>query len=211
MPVKPSQAFPHSHPASIRSVVEAHQASNPRVFGSVARGEDTEGSDLDLLVDTTETTESVRYRRDRTGIGTADGHSCPCHDVGCAPRRLARAGFGGSRIGMNRKARRTSEYLDHMLTAINRIETYTADLTAGRSARINARRMRSSGTSRSSERQRERLAARPIFRCRPILKCLGLWRIGCATRSATVMPTSIWIGLEVQCEQRRSPALGTDW
>jgi uncharacterized protein with HEPN domain len=29
---------------------------------------------------------------------------------------------------MNRKARRTSEYLDHMLTAINRIETYTADL-----------------------------------------------------------------------------------
>lgn len=55
MPVKPSQAF-HTHRASIRSVVEAHQASNPRVFGSVARGEDTQSSDLDLLVDTTETT-----------------------------------------------------------------------------------------------------------------------------------------------------------
>lgn len=52
MPVKPSQAF-HDHRASIRSVVEAHQARNPRVFGSVARGDDTEYSDLDLLVDTT--------------------------------------------------------------------------------------------------------------------------------------------------------------
>jgi predicted nucleotidyltransferase len=52
MPVKPSQTF-HTHRDSIRHVVEAHQARNPRVFGSVARGEDTEHSDLDLLVDTT--------------------------------------------------------------------------------------------------------------------------------------------------------------
>lgn len=37
-----------------RSVIEAASrrgASNVRVFGSVARGEDTEGSDVDLLVD----------------------------------------------------------------------------------------------------------------------------------------------------------------
>ena len=52
MPVKPPQVF-HDHRASIRSVVEAHQARNPRVFISVARGEDTKNSDLDLLVDTT--------------------------------------------------------------------------------------------------------------------------------------------------------------
>ena len=55
MPVKPSQVF-DAHRASIGGVVEAHQARNPRVFGSVARGEDIETSDLDLLVDTTETT-----------------------------------------------------------------------------------------------------------------------------------------------------------
>jgi uncharacterized protein len=55
MPVKPSLAF-HVHRASIRAVVVAHQARNPRVFGSVVRGKDTERSDLDLLVDTTETT-----------------------------------------------------------------------------------------------------------------------------------------------------------
>jgi len=38
---------------AIRRIVMAHRAENPRVFGSVARGEDTDGSDLDLLVDPT--------------------------------------------------------------------------------------------------------------------------------------------------------------
>jgi uncharacterized protein len=37
--------------ASIRQVVEANKGANPRVFGSVARGDDTEESDLDLLVE----------------------------------------------------------------------------------------------------------------------------------------------------------------
>lgn len=35
----------------IRAIVEANHATNPRVFGSVARGEHTADSDLDLLVD----------------------------------------------------------------------------------------------------------------------------------------------------------------
>ena len=34
-------------------MVESHRARNARVFGSVARGDDTEGSDLDILVDPT--------------------------------------------------------------------------------------------------------------------------------------------------------------
>ena len=37
--------------AAIRRVVEAHRASNVRVFGSVAQGDDTDDSDLDLLID----------------------------------------------------------------------------------------------------------------------------------------------------------------
>lgn len=36
----------------IRSVVTSHRTTNPRVFGSVVHGTDTETSDLDLLVDT---------------------------------------------------------------------------------------------------------------------------------------------------------------
>jgi len=40
-----------SNRAAIRSIVESHRARNARVFGSVLRGEDTEASDLDILVD----------------------------------------------------------------------------------------------------------------------------------------------------------------
>ena len=36
---------------TIRQVVAAHHASNARVFGSAAASEDTDGSDLDLLID----------------------------------------------------------------------------------------------------------------------------------------------------------------
>jgi hypothetical protein len=55
MPARPSQKF-EAHRASVRHIVEANHARNPRVFGSVARGVDTETSDLDLLVDTTDST-----------------------------------------------------------------------------------------------------------------------------------------------------------
>ena len=48
--MKPSQAL-QTHREEIRHVVEKHHAENVRVFGSVLRGDDTEDSDLDLLVD----------------------------------------------------------------------------------------------------------------------------------------------------------------
>ena len=50
--MKPSEALRH-HRAAIRRVIESHRTRNARVFGSVLRGEDTEQSDLDLLVDPT--------------------------------------------------------------------------------------------------------------------------------------------------------------
>jgi uncharacterized protein len=54
--MKPSTALRHHRPA-IRRVVEAHRARNARVFGSALHGTDTEGSDLDILIDpTAETT-----------------------------------------------------------------------------------------------------------------------------------------------------------
>ena len=40
----------------IRSIVLAHHTTNARVFGSVIRDEDTETSDLDLLVEPTPAT-----------------------------------------------------------------------------------------------------------------------------------------------------------
>ena len=54
--MKPSDVL-HSNRAAIRQVVASHHACNARVFGSVLRGQDTESSDLDILVDpTAETT-----------------------------------------------------------------------------------------------------------------------------------------------------------
>jgi len=48
--MKPSIAL-NTHRAEIRHIVEANRAVNARVFGSVLYGEDTEESDLDILVD----------------------------------------------------------------------------------------------------------------------------------------------------------------
>lgn len=64
--MKPSIAM-NAHRAQIRSIVEAHHASNARVFGSVASSTDVEGSDLDVLIDPTlETTlfdiGAIRYK-----------------------------------------------------------------------------------------------------------------------------------------------------
>jgi predicted nucleotidyltransferase len=48
--MRPSELL-NQHREAIRQVVAAHRANNPRVFGSVVHGEDTEASDLDLLID----------------------------------------------------------------------------------------------------------------------------------------------------------------
>lgn len=48
--MKPSEAL-QSHRIAIRRIVESHRARNARVFGSVLHGEDSEDSDLDLLVE----------------------------------------------------------------------------------------------------------------------------------------------------------------
>ncbi len=37
--------------SAVREAAARHQTVNPRVFGSVVHGDDTDGSDIDLLVD----------------------------------------------------------------------------------------------------------------------------------------------------------------
>lgn len=53
--MRPSEAL-QLHRKEILFIVEQHHAKNARIFGSVLHGEDTELSDLDLLVDTTDQT-----------------------------------------------------------------------------------------------------------------------------------------------------------
>ncbi len=50
--MKPSIALA-THRESILRVVALHHAHNARVFGSVVHGDDTENSDLDILIDPT--------------------------------------------------------------------------------------------------------------------------------------------------------------
>ena len=47
--MRPSEALAKNID-TVREIIARYPVSNPRVFGSVARGEDVEGSDLDILV-----------------------------------------------------------------------------------------------------------------------------------------------------------------
>jgi uncharacterized protein len=69
--MKPSDAL-QRHRSEIRRVVEQHGACNPRVFGSVVHKNDSDYSDLDLLVEPidgkTTLTSLVRIKRDLESI-----------------------------------------------------------------------------------------------------------------------------------------------
>lgn len=63
--MRPSVAL-SLHRDRIREIALSHRVTNPRVFGSVLRGDDTDDSDLDILVEpTAETTlmdiGAIRY------------------------------------------------------------------------------------------------------------------------------------------------------
>lgn len=60
--MKPSEVL-RSHRADIRRVVEQNNTKNPRIFGSTVNGEDTDSSDLDLLVDPTPDTTLLDIAR----------------------------------------------------------------------------------------------------------------------------------------------------
>ena len=63
--MRPSIAL-QTHREAIRRIALSHRVTNVRVFGSVVHGDDTEGSNLDLLVDPTKETTmmdigAIRY------------------------------------------------------------------------------------------------------------------------------------------------------
>ena len=48
--MRPSEALA-KHREEVLEIIAKYPVSNPRVFGSVARGEDVEGSDIDIVID----------------------------------------------------------------------------------------------------------------------------------------------------------------
>lgn len=51
--MRPSLAL-STHREAIRAIALRHRVTNVRVFGSVVHGDDTDGSDLDILVEPTQ-------------------------------------------------------------------------------------------------------------------------------------------------------------
>ena len=72
MGMRPSEAL-KANRAEIIRIVQMNNAHNARVFGSVLHGEDTETSDLDLLVDTTSKTSLLDIARIKKGLTAALG------------------------------------------------------------------------------------------------------------------------------------------
>lgn len=60
--MRPSIAL-HLHSNAIREIVAGEHACNARVFGSAARGDDLETSDLDILIDPTPKTTLMDVAR----------------------------------------------------------------------------------------------------------------------------------------------------
>ena len=48
--MRPSEALAR-HRTEVLAIIARYPVANPRVFGSVARGEDVEGSDIDILIE----------------------------------------------------------------------------------------------------------------------------------------------------------------
>lgn len=60
--MKPSIAL-QNHREEVRNIVLSHRVQNVRIFGSVLHGDDTDDSDLDLLVDPTPETTLMDIAR----------------------------------------------------------------------------------------------------------------------------------------------------
>lgn len=85
--MRPSEAL-EKYRADIRRSVSENRSGNPRVFGSVLHGEDTEGSDLDLLIEPTTETSLMDLARIGSGLEELMGISVDVLTPGCLPERF---------------------------------------------------------------------------------------------------------------------------
>lgn len=66
--MRPSTAL-HTHRDAIRAIALSHRVTNVRVFGSVVHGDDTETSDLDILVEPTPETTLMDIAKIQLELG----------------------------------------------------------------------------------------------------------------------------------------------
>jgi predicted nucleotidyltransferase len=103
----------------VRAIVAAHRAANPRVFGSVARGEDTEQSDVDILVDPNTRMRPFDIGGIQYGVSELLGVHVDIVTSGCFARKIqeSRSWRGGADLN---KTLRIFDYLQHIAAAIEK-------------------------------------------------------------------------------------------
>lgn len=85
--MRPSEAL-ELYRADIRRIVSENRSSNPRVFGSVLRGEDTDESDLDLLIEPTKKTSLMDLARIGVALEELMGVSVDVLTPGFLPEKF---------------------------------------------------------------------------------------------------------------------------
>jgi predicted nucleotidyltransferase len=85
--MRPSEILP-LHRDTIRLLVLKAGMSNPRVFGSVVRGEDEEDSDLDILVDPAPRTSLLDLAGLQIEIEAKTGAKVDLLTPGCLPLKF---------------------------------------------------------------------------------------------------------------------------
>jgi uncharacterized protein len=70
--MKPSSVL-HHHRQDIYKLVEQNHVRNPKIFGSVLHGTDTDSSDVDILVERTETTSLMDMAKLQNDLETLLG------------------------------------------------------------------------------------------------------------------------------------------
>ena len=85
--MRPSQVL-ESNRAAIRGIAMRHRVRSVRVFGSVLAGTDTEGSDLDLLVEPTEQTTLLDIGKIQLELSELLGIDVDVLTPGALPEKL---------------------------------------------------------------------------------------------------------------------------
>ncbi len=123
--MKPSIALA-LHREAVRQAAQRFRTANPRVFGSVVHGDDSDDSDLDLLVDPLPGATLFDLGGLQVELEEMLGVSVDLLTPGDLPPRL-RVGACRGYAGISE--RRLPDCLDHMLEAARLICSYVADMS----------------------------------------------------------------------------------